>query len=66
MTKYVLERITQRIRNPTEDSDFLNAVLKVHQKNPETIKIREVIAAVYINMYVSNIACIAINKYRTD
>jgi hypothetical protein len=48
--KFVLERIRHRLECPTEDSDFLNAALKVHKEFPDIVDKREVIAAVYINM----------------
>lgn len=51
LTQFTLKEVDERQKSPRPAPDMLNKLLKLHEAQPEKISIREVTAAIHINLY---------------
>ena len=51
--QYTCDEVDERIENPKNESDLLDKFLKLHAAQPEKLSVRELTAAVFINLFDS-------------
>ncbi|KAH9908161.1 benzoate 4-monooxygenase cytochrome P450 [Xylariomycetidae sp. FL2044] len=48
--QYTSTVVTERLREPTKDADMLNKFIQLRDSEPDILAVREIIAAIYINL----------------